>query len=182
MFPYDNSEDTTAVTSYSTGITELNKKEDERDSAIAQLISERDALQESMKAWQYENSAMKKDLDLANKKNRELMIQLNKYLEEEDNAKMAFTALDTTTAKIRELLVENKSLKRQLADMYRWYADLLMRNADQWTETDARLQMIQPMIDKVNAYYKNKDNQNAATTHDTTSNPMDADTVVTTSN
>ena len=37
MFPYDNSEDTTAVTSYSTSITELNKKEDERDSVIAKF-------------------------------------------------------------------------------------------------------------------------------------------------
>ena len=182
MFPYDNTEDTTAVTSYSTSITELNKKEDEKDSIIANLINERDALREAMKAYQNESSSMKRDLDLTNKKNRELMNQVNKYLEEEDNAKMAFAALDTTTAKIRELLVENKALKKQLADMYRWYADLLMRNADQLIETDARLQMIQPMIDKVNAYYKNKDNQNAATTHDTTSNPMDADTVVTTSN
>lgn len=182
MFPYDNTEDTTAVTSYSTSVSELTKKEDEREISIANLIRERDALQESLKAYQIESSNMKRDLDLANKKNRELMNQVNKYLEEEDNAKMAFVALDTTTAKIRELLVENKSLKRQLADIYRWYADLLMSNADQLTETDARLQMIQPMIDKVNAYYKNKENQNAATTHDTTSNPMDADTVVTTSN
>lgn len=182
MFPYDNTEDTTAVTSYSTSITELTKSEDEKDSIIANLINERDALREAMKAYQNESSSMKRDLDLANKKNRELMNQVNKYLEEEDNAKMAFAALDTTTAKIRELLVENKGLKKQLADMYRWYADLLMRNADQWTETDTRLQMIQPMIDKVNAYYKNKENQNAATTHDTTSNPMDADTVVTNSN
>lgn len=183
MFPYENSEDTsTSVTSYSTSVTELNKKEDERDIGIANLIRERDALQESLKAYQIESSNMKRDLDLANKKNRELMNRINKYLEEEDNAKMAFAALDTTTAKIRELLVENKGLKKQLADMYRWYADLLMHNADQWTETDARLQMIQPMIDKVNAYYKNKDNQNAATTHDTTSNPMDANTVVTTNN
>lgn len=182
MFPYDNTEDTTTVTSYSTSVSELTKKEDEREISIANLIRERDALQESLKAYQIESSNMKRDLDLANKKNRELINQVNKYLEEEDNAKMAFEALDTTTAKIRELLVENKSLKRQLADMYRWYADLLMSNADQLTETDARLQMIQPMIDKVNAYYKNKENQNAATTHDTTSNPMDADTVVTTSN
>lgn len=182
MFPYDNTEDTTAVTSYSTSVSELTKKEDEREISIANLIRERDALQESLKAYQIESSNMKRDLDLANKKNRELMNQVNKYLEEEDNAKMAFVALDTTTAKIRELLVENKSLKRQLADMYRWYADLLMSNADQLTETDARVQTIQPMIDKVNAYYKNKENQNAATTHDTTSNPMDADTVVTTSN
>ena len=182
MFPYDNTEDTTTVTSYSTSVSELTKKEDEREISIANLIRERDALQESLKAYQIESSNMKRDLDLANKKNRELMNQVNKYLEEEDNAKMAFVALDTTTAKIRELLVENKSLKRQLADIYRWYADLLMSNADQLTETDARLQMIQPMIDKVNAYYKNKENQNAATTHDTTSNPMDADTVVTTSN
>lgn len=182
MFPYDNTEDTTAVTSYSTSVSELTKKEDEREISIANLIRERDALQESLKAYQIESSNMKRDLDLANKKNRELINQVNKYLEEEDNAKMAFAALDTTTAKIRELLVENKSLKRQLADMYRWYADLLMSNADQLTETDARLQMIQPMIDKVNVYYKNKENQNAATTHDTTSNPMDADTVVTTSN
>lgn len=182
MFPYDNTEDTTAVTSYSTSVSELTKKEDEREISIANLIRERDALQESLKAYQIESSNMKRDLDLANKKNRELINQVNKYLEEEDNAKMAFAALDTTTAKIRELLVENKSLKRQLADMYRWYADLLMSNADQLTETDARLQMIQPMIDKVNAYYKNKENQNAATTHDTTSNPMDADTIVTTSN
>lgn len=182
MFPYDNTEDTTAVTSYSTSVSELTKKEDEREISIANLIRERDALQESLKAYQIESSNMKRDLDLANKKNRELMNQVNKYLEEEDNAKMAFVALDTTTAKIRELLVENKSLKRQLADMYRWYADLLMSNAQQLTETDARLQTIQPMIDKVNAYYKNKENQNGATTHDTTSNPMDADTVVTTSN
>lgn len=182
MFPYDNTEDTTTVTSYSTSVSELTKKEDEREISIANLIRERDALQESLKAYQIESSNMKRDLDLANKKNRELINQVNKYLEEEDNAKMAFAALDTTTAKIRELLVENKSLKRQLADMYRWYADLLMSNADQLTETDARLQTIQPMIDKVNAYYKNKYNQNGATTHDTTSNPMDADTVVTTSN
>lgn len=169
MFPYENSEDTIAVTSYSTGIDTVK------------LVNELKALQESMKAYQNENSAMKKDLDLANKKNRELMIQLNKYHEEEDNAKMAFAALDTTTAKIRELLVENKSLKRQLADMYRWYADLLMSNAEQLTDTDARLQTIQPLIDRVNAYYKNKNND-VVTTHDTTSNPMDTDTVVTTSN
>lgn len=169
MFPYDNTEDTAAVTSYSTGIDTVK------------LAKELKALQESMKAYQNENSAMKKDLDLANKKNRELMIQLNKYHEEEDNAKMAFAALDTTTAKIRELLVENKSLKRQLADMYRWYADLLMSNAEQLTDTDARLQTIQPLIDRVNAYYKNKNND-VVTTHDTTSNPMDIDTVVTTSN
>lgn len=182
MFPYDNTEDTTAVTSYTTSITELSESEDEKDSIIANLINERDALREAMKAYQIESSNMKRDLDLANKKNRELMNQVNKYLEEEDNAKMAFAALDTTTAKIRELLVENNALKKQLADIYRWYADLLMSNAEQWTETDARLQMIQPMIDRVNGYYKNKDNQNAATTHDTTSNPMDANTVVTTSN
>lgn len=181
MFPYDNTEDTTTVTSYSTSVSELTKKEDEREISIANLIRERDALQESLKAYQIESSNMKRDLDLANKKNRELINQVNKYLEEEDNAKMAFAALDTTTAKIRELLVENKSLKRQLADMYRWYADLLMSNADQLTETDARLKTIQPMIDRVNAYYKNKNND-VATTHDTTSNPMDADTVVTTSN
>lgn len=66
--------------------------------------------------------------------------------------------------------------------MYRWYADLLMSNAEQLTETDARLQTIQPMIDKVNKYYKSKDIQDVTTTHDTTTNPMDIDTVVTTSN